>query len=102
MIAGLIILWIIFSVLTDGTFLSARNISNLTVQMSVVSILATGMVLIIVTGNIDLSVGSLVGLVGGVAAALMAWEGGERFQPYSPCFFWAWSSEASKALRLFI
>ncbi|MED4599307.1 sugar ABC transporter permease [Paenibacillus validus] len=75
MIAGLIILWIIFSVLTDGTFLSARNISNLTVQMSVVSILATGMVLIIVTGNIDLSVGSLVGLVGGVAAALMAWEG---------------------------
>ncbi|MCY9665782.1 sugar ABC transporter permease [Paenibacillus alginolyticus] len=75
MIAGLIILWIMFSIFTDGTFLSARNISNLTIQMSVVSILATGMVLIIVTGNIDLSVGSLVGLAGGVAAALMAWEG---------------------------
>jgi D-xylose transport system permease protein len=74
MIAGLILIWIIFTVLTDGTFLSARNFSNLTIQMAVVSILGTGMVLVIVTGNIDLSVGSLVGLAGGVAAALMVWQ----------------------------
>jgi len=75
MIATLILIWIVFTVMTDGTFLSARNISNLTVQMAVVTILGAGMVLVIVTGNIDLSVGSLVGLVGGVAAALMVWEG---------------------------
>lgn len=75
MIACLILIWIVFTVMTDGTFLSARNISNLTVQMAVVAILGTGMVLVIVTGNIDLSVGSLVGLAGGVAAALMVWEG---------------------------
>lgn len=74
MIVGLIIIWIIFTLLTDGTFLSARNISNLTMQMAVVAILGTGMVLVIVTGHIDLSVGSLVGLVGGVAAALMVWN----------------------------
>lgn len=74
MIGGLILIWIIFTILTDGTFLSARNISNLIVQMAVVAILGTGMVLVIVTGNIDLSVGSLVGLAGGVAAALMVWE----------------------------
>lgn len=75
MIVGLILIWVVFSLITDGTFLSARNISNLAIQMSVVSILATGMVLVIITGNIDLSVGSIVGLVGGIAAALMAWEG---------------------------
>ncbi|MFE5430557.1 sugar ABC transporter permease [Peribacillus simplex] len=74
MIVGLIVIWILFSILTDGTFLSARNISNLTLQMAVVAILGTGMVMVIVTGHIDLSVGSLVGLVGGVAAALMVWN----------------------------
>ncbi|GIN93884.1 xylose ABC transporter permease [Siminovitchia terrae] len=75
MIIGLIAIWILFSILTDGTFLSARNISNLTMQMAVVAILGVGMVLVIVTGHIDLSVGSLVGLVGGCAAALMVWNG---------------------------
>jgi len=75
MIVGLVLIWIMFTILTDGTFLSARNISNLTMQMAVVAILGTGMVLVIVTGHIDLSVGSLVGLIGGVAAALMVWGG---------------------------
>ncbi|MBM7716107.1 D-xylose transport system permease protein [Bacillus thermophilus] len=75
MIVGLVIIWIMFTILTDGTFLTARNISNLTMQMAVVAILGTGMVLVIVTGHIDLSVGSLVGLVGGCAAALMVWGG---------------------------
>lgn len=75
MIVGLVLIWIMFSILTDGTFLSARNLSNLTMQMAVVAILGTGMVLVIVTGHIDLSVGSLVGLIGGCAAALMVWGG---------------------------
>lgn len=75
MILGLIVIWVLFSIMSDGIFLSARNFSNLAIQMAVVSILGTGMVLVIVTGNIDLSVGSLVGLVGTVAAALMTWYG---------------------------
>lgn len=77
MIAGLVLIWVMFSFLTDGAFLSVRNISNLTMQMAVIGILGTGMVLVIVTGNgnIDLSVGSLTGLMGGIAAALMVWGG---------------------------
>jgi D-xylose transport system permease protein len=74
MIIGLIAIMIMFTLLTDGTFLTARNLSNLAMQMAVVSLLGTGMVLVIVTGHIDLSVGSLAGLVGGIAATLMAWQ----------------------------
>ncbi|SMQ87004.1 xylose ABC transporter membrane protein [Bacillus sp. OV166] len=75
MVIGLVVIMILFSFFTDGVFLSARNLSNLAMQMSVVSLLGTGAVLVIVTGNIDLSVGSLVGLSGGIAAAFMAWQG---------------------------
>ncbi|WP_421179028.1 sugar ABC transporter permease [Metabacillus dongyingensis] len=74
MIGALIVIWILFSVLND-TFLTPRNLSNLFLQMSVTSILAIGMVLIIVSGQIDLSVGSLVGLTGGAAAILNVWLG---------------------------
>jgi len=74
MIAVLIILWIFFSILTDGAFILTRNISNLVRQMAIVGILGTGMVLVIVTGGIDLSVGSTLGFLGGIAAALMAWN----------------------------
>ena len=49
---------------TDGTFLRPRNLSLLARQMSVTSILAIGMVLVIVAGQIDLSVGALAGLLG--------------------------------------
>jgi len=65
MIVALILIWIFFDIKNDQ-FLSARNLSNLFMQMSVTSILAIGMVLIIVAGHIDLSVGALVGLTGGV------------------------------------
>jgi len=72
MIGALLTIWILFSLLSDS-FLTARNLSNLFLQMSVTSILAIGMVLVIVAGQIDLSVGSLVGLTGGVAAILNVW-----------------------------
>jgi D-xylose transport system permease protein len=72
MIAALVGIWLLFSFLHDS-FLTPRNLSNLFLQMSVTSILAIGMVLIIVAGQIDLSVGSLVGLTGGVAAILNVW-----------------------------
>lgn len=74
MIGALLVIWILFTLLNDN-FITARNLSNLFLQMSVTSILAIGMVLVIVSGNIDLSVGSIVGLMGGVAAILNVWYG---------------------------
>jgi D-xylose transport system permease protein len=52
-------------------FLSARNLSNLAVELSITSVLALGILMIIVTSQMDLSVGSGVGLFGGVAAILV-------------------------------
>lgn len=72
MIGALLTIWILFALLNE-TFLTPRNLSNLFLQMSVTAILAIGMVLVIVAGQIDLSVGSLVGLTGGVAAILNVW-----------------------------
>ena len=63
------IIWIVFHIITPGhTFLTPRNIWNLSVQTAVVAIMATGMVLIIVTRNIDLSVGAVMAAVGMVMA----------------------------------
>jgi D-xylose transport system permease protein len=73
MIGALVAIWLLFSSMSD-TFLTARNLSNLFLQMSVTSVLAIGMVLVIVAGQIDLSVGSIVGLTGGVAATLNVWH----------------------------
>ncbi|MDH3295205.1 MAG: sugar ABC transporter permease, partial [Acidimicrobiia bacterium] len=72
MLVALAVIWIGFHFLTDGTFLSARNLWNLSVQTATVAIMATGMVLIIVTRNIDLSVGSMLGAVGMAMALLQA------------------------------
>lgn len=72
MVGALVLIWVLFGLL-DPTFLTARNLSNLFTQMSVTSILAIGMVLVIVAGHIDLSVGSIVGLTGGIAAIFSNW-----------------------------
>ncbi|MFB9239472.1 multiple monosaccharide ABC transporter permease [Plantactinospora siamensis] len=61
----------LFAVLTDGALLQPQNISNIIVQNSYVLILAIGMILIIIAGHIDLSVGSVVGVTGAVSAVLM-------------------------------
>jgi D-xylose transport system permease protein len=66
-------IWAIFFIATGGTYLESQNISNLFRQMSVTGFLAAGMVLVIVTGNIDLSVGKLAGFVSVVAAYLQAY-----------------------------
>jgi D-xylose transport system permease protein len=63
-------IWIFFSFLTSGAFITPRNLSNLLRQMSITGMLACGMVFVIIAGEIDLSVGSLLGLLGGVAAIL--------------------------------
>ena len=70
MFIALVAIWLMFTALTGGTFLSARNLSNLFVQNSFIAILAVGMVLVIVAGHIDLSVGSIAGFAGGIAAML--------------------------------
>ena len=68
MVGALAAIWIVFSITTEGTFLMPRNLSLLARQMSVTSILAVGMVLVIVAGQIDLSVGALAGLLGALSA----------------------------------
>jgi D-xylose transport system permease protein len=73
MILALVAIAGFFTILTDGVFLSPRNLANLMRQMSVTGILSVGMLLVIVSGRIDLSLGSLVGLTGGVAAIAFAW-----------------------------
>ncbi len=70
MFALLLVIWVGFNALSDGTFLTPRNMWNLTVQTSVVAIMATGMVLVIVSRNIDLSVGSMLGFLGMFMALL--------------------------------
>src|ERR1700686_3746566 len=72
MLAALAIIWVGFDTLTDGGFLTPRNLWNLSVQSSSIAVMATGMVLIIVSRNIDLSVGSILGLTGYVMAMLQA------------------------------
>lgn len=80
MVAVLALIWIGFDLATDGAFLTPRNLWNLSVQTSSVAVMATGMVLVIVTRNIDLSVGSVLGVTGmiiGVTQAelIPAWLG---------------------------
>lgn len=68
MIAILALIWVYFHWATDSIFLTPRNLSNLITQMSVTATIAVGMLMVIVSGNIDLSVGSLLGFAGGIAA----------------------------------
>ena len=68
MLFALVAIWVYFNFATEGIFLDPRNFSNLMRQTAVTGVLAVGMLMVIVTGNIDLSVGSLVGFIGGVAA----------------------------------
>jgi len=72
MIIALAVIWIGFHILSGGKFLTSRNLWNLSVQSASIAIMATGMVLIIVSRNIDLSVGSLLGFLGYVMAVAQA------------------------------
>src|SRR5258708_13946456 len=80
MLLALIVIWLFFQWATIdqyhpyGLFLGAVNFSKLLQQMAVTGVLAVGMLMVIVCGNIDLSVGAVVGLAGGIAA--MTQEGG--------------------------
>ncbi|KKI52413.1 sugar ABC transporter permease [Christensenella hongkongensis] len=71
MVLILVAIAIVFAILTGGTFLTSRNISNLFLQASAIGIVAISVSLVLVAGEIDLSIGSCVGLTGAVAATLM-------------------------------
>jgi D-xylose transport system permease protein len=72
MIGVLAAIWLYFHWATNSIFLTPRNLSNLMTQMSVTAILAVGMLMVIVSGNIDLSVGSVLGFAGGTAVYCMS------------------------------
>ncbi|WGE31811.1 sugar ABC transporter permease [Actinobacillus genomosp. 2] len=75
MLIAIIVIMAFFSIATDGAYVSARNISNLLRQTSITGILAIGMVFVIISAEIDLSVGSMMGLLGGFAAITNVWWG---------------------------
>lgn len=75
MVFALIAIWIYFHYSTNQIFFDPRNFSNLMRQTAVTGVLAVGMLMVIITGQIDLSVGSVVGLAGGMAAIAQGWLG---------------------------
>ncbi|HNA89366.1 MAG TPA: sugar ABC transporter permease [Anaerolineales bacterium] len=72
MYIALFVIMIIFTITTEGTFLSSRNIVNLVNQTGYIAVLAIGMTLVIIIRHIDLSVGFLAGFLGAIAAIAMA------------------------------
>ncbi|WP_411345443.1 multiple monosaccharide ABC transporter permease [Paenibacillus sp. WLX1005] len=75
MIIALIFIMLLFQVLTGGLLLKPINITNLILQNSYILVLAIGMVLVIITGHIDLSVGSIAAFVGAISAIFMVnWQ----------------------------
>ena len=75
MLISLIAIMAFFQYVTDGTLMRPLNLTNLILQNSYIVIRALGMLLVIVAGHIDLSVGSVVGFVGALAAVLMVQYG---------------------------
>ncbi|MBL0727055.1 multiple monosaccharide ABC transporter permease [Piscinibacter sp. HJYY11] len=75
MLLSLVVIMGLFQVLTDGTLLRPLNLTNLVLQNSYIVIMALGMLLVIVAGHIDLSVGSVCGFIGALAAVLMVQHG---------------------------
>ena len=71
MTIALIFIVLLFEVLTGGILLKPLNITNLILQNSYILILAIGMLMVVITGNVDLSVGSVVAFIGAIAANLM-------------------------------
>ena len=80
MLLSLVAIMVFFQIATDGTLMQPLNLTNLILQNSYIIIMALGMLLVIVAGHIDLSVGSVVGFVGALAAVLMV-QMGMHFVP---------------------
>ena len=87
-VGALAVIVLLFQVLTDGKLLLPNNLASLFQQNAYVMVLAIGMVIVIIAGHIDLSVGSVVAFVGGATALLMT----ERGMP------WYWAVVAAVVL----
>jgi len=74
MVIALVAIWAFFA-WQEPVFLSSRNLSLLSVELAVTAVLALGMLVVLLPGQIDLSAGSGVGLAGAVAAVLVFWHG---------------------------
>src|SRR5690554_2811857 len=72
MVGALLLIWIGFHFLSGGLFITPRNLWNLSVQTASVAVMATGMVLVIVTRNIDLSVGAVLGTLAMLMGVMQA------------------------------
>jgi D-xylose transport system permease protein len=75
MVFALIVIWIAFSLPEGSVFLTARNFALLMRQATITGVLAVGMLMVILPGHIDLSIGSIAGLTGALAAIAQAWLG---------------------------
>ncbi|MFN4015238.1 MAG: sugar ABC transporter permease [Reyranella sp.] len=87
MLAALASIWVGVDILSGGAFLTPRNLWNLSVQTASVMVMATGMVLVIVARHIDLSVGSVLGVVGMVMGVTQT-ELLPRLMGYDSPFIW--------------
>ncbi len=85
MLLSLVAIMALFQVLTDGTLLRPLNLTNLVLQNSYIVIMALGMLLVIVAGHIDLSVGSVCGFIGALAAVLIVQMGWHPFPAMLAC-----------------
>lgn len=85
MLIALVVIMLFFQFLTDGVLLKPLNLTNLVLQNSYIIIMAIGMLLVIVAGHIDLSVGSVVGFIGALAAVLMVNLGWPVFPTIAVC-----------------
>ncbi|NLB20639.1 MAG: sugar ABC transporter permease, partial [Clostridium sp.] len=75
MFIALFAIMLVFSILSNGVFMSPRNISNLINSMGYIAVLAVGMTLVLIIKHIDLSVGYISGFLGAVAAVLLtSWD----------------------------
>lgn len=106
MIGAFILVCLVFNVLTDGRFLTPRNIFNLTIQTVSVAIMATGMVFVIVTRHIDLAVGALLATTSALMAMtqtlyLPQWLGLELGHPAIPWIAMAVGLLAGAAIGAF-
>ncbi len=84
LVFAMIAIWILFFFLTNGIYLLPQNFSNLFRQMTITAVLSVGMVLVIVAGHIDLSVGRLAGFVSVVVAFLQAYTWNKYLPGASP------------------
>jgi len=88
MIGALIIIWVGFDIASDGLFLTPRNLYNLSLQTAEVAIMAIGMVMVIVTRQIDLSVGSVLGVLAMLMAVMQSRMLPDHIFPYESPWIW--------------